>query len=220
MPYPLDGEESESSEPTTRIRSSDMAQEVAEVALNASRAIPTMEDALRYASRQVTATEIAQRQFLTQTRHDWPRLGAAGSALERNPFTTPARRDPPRPEALMHPSDRPVVRRGPGSPLHSRPFRELLRVAIDKARLALDLWGTSDIEITEENKLEELAEHRADWAIHKELMRDMKLELEKAQAQLSQAVVVMNNLTIDAVLREVTLTEAQRQQIFGMKYER
>lgn len=263
MPYPLDGEESESSEPTTprttservergvsftddlrrmqteinrishqaleveptRIRSSDMAQEVAETARNASlaaSAIPTMEDALRYATRQVTAAEIAQRQFLTQTRHDWPRLGPAGSALERNPFITTAHQGPPRPEALMHPSDRPVApgeRRGPNSILYSRPFRELLRAAVAKAHEYLDLWGDSDIEVTEEGKLEELAERRAEAVVNKELLRDMKLELEKAQAQLSQAVVVMNNLTIDAVLREVTLTGTQRQQIEAMKYE-
>jgi len=227
MPYPLDGEESESSEPTTRIRSSDMAQEVAETARDSSQAAahryPSIEDALRYATRPIapapsratlSATEIMMR---SNALHETQRR------FEASPFTTTAHRDPPRPEALMHRTDRMVVggeRRGPNSILYSRPFRELLRAALNRAHEHLDLWGESDIDISKEDSVEELAERRADAAIHKELMRDMKLELEKAQAQLSQAVVVMNNLTIDAVLREVTLTETQRQQIFGMKYER
>lgn len=237
MPYPLDGEESESSEPTTRIRSSDMAQEVAETARDSSQAAahryPSMEDALRYITRPITpyqrnidASLMEQANATSNayfTRVDRSALSATEVAMQadarrmRGLISTPAR-----PEALMHRTDRMVAggeRRGPNSILYSRPFRELLRAALEKVHEHLDLWGESDIDISKEDALEELAERRADAAIHKELMGSMKLELEKAQAQLSQAVVVMNNLTIDAVLREVTLTEPQRQQIMEMKYE-
>jgi len=248
MPYPLDGEESESSEPTTerelpgvsmteglrrmqaeinrishaalevespRIRTSDMAQEVAEVALAGSRAIPTLDDALMYATREVgpSAAEIMARSDRAYAEMQRRFYEGTFNIVS----TTPSR-----PEALMHRTDRPIIsgeRRGPNSILYSRPFRELMRAALSRVSAHLDLWGESDIEVTEDNKLEELAERRAEAAIHKELMNGMKEELEKAQAQLSQAVVVMNNLTIDAVLREVTLTETQRQQIEAMKYE-
>jgi len=279
MPYPLDGEESESSEPTQsteqerptygvslgahirhmqeeinrvshaalnaqepRVRSSDMAQEVAEAARDAAlRAIPnpnhhnypSMEDALRYATRPIPAaratlgaSELADRDARLwreiREQNDAANLRILANQTWPSRSTTTAHRDPPRPEALMHRTDRPVVlgeRRGPNSILYSRPFRELLKRALERVQESLDLWGESDVQVSESHFLEELAERRADAAIHKELMQAMKLELEKTQAQLSQAVVVMNNLTIEAVLREVNLTETQRQQIEGMKYE-
>lgn len=113
MPYPLDGEESESSEPTTRIRTSDMAQLVAETAYNLS-------------------------------------LSASQSS------------------DLISKIDSYYVR-------DTKALREIMEGLL-------------------------VFPHRIDKAV-------------------TRSVQLMNNLTIDAVLREVTLTETQRQQIEAMKYE-